>query len=417
MKKLTLSNLLKNKTLTLVFSLFIALVFWFIVAYTISTNTVVSIRNVPVQYLNSESYKSKGIDIIDKTVHTVTVQVEGERNIVGSLDKNDIIVTPDFTSVTEAGVYDLRLIATRADTTINYIIESVEEPIITLRFDKSESVNKKVETAIEGIEVAEGYTIGTITATPAEVVISGSNELISAVDSVVAVGEVTEVLGESIVVKSDIKLLDVHGNEVSKEGLLLDFSQVDVSIPVLKSAVLPLEIGFLNIPEGFDLTTLEYTLTPNELEVAAVESIIDTLTPRTVGYIDLAAFNIGDDYEFEIQLPTGYVNLNSVASATVTFARDTLASQQIRVEDIRLDNVPSNYDVELKTNEIRNVTLIGEADVVENLLSGSIVAVADLAQYTIKTGEFSIPVRFEIPSSDSVFVAGSYSVLVTAQPN
>ncbi len=416
MKKITLANLLKNKTFTLVFSLICALVFWFIVAYSISTNTIVTIRNVPVQYLNSDVYKSKGIDIIDQTIHTVTVRVEGDRNIVGSLTKNDIVVTPDFTSVSEAGVYDLRLNATRADTSVSYIIESIEEPIITLRFDQSESVRKTVEPEIEGITVAEGYTVGTITATPAEVVISGSVELLSVVDTVIAVNTVTEELSESVVLKSDLKLIDVHGNEVSTEGLLVDFEQVDVSVPILKSATLPLEIGFLNAPDGFDLTTLEYTITPSEIDIAAVESVIDTLTPRTVGYIDLAAFNIGDDYEFEIELPTGYANLNNVKTVTVTFSQSKLSSKQIRVEDIRLVNIPTTYDVTLKTNEIRNVVVIGESAVVDELLSGSIVAIADLGQTTIRNGEYSIPVRFEIPSSDSVFVAGNYSVLVNATP-
>ena len=181
-------------------------------------------------------------------------------------------------------------------------------------------------------------------------------------------------------------------------------------IPVYKEGDLPLEVGFINIPEGFDTSFLNYSLSPATIRVASTEENIDSLGKRTVGYIDLANYQLGDTYQFDIVLSTGYINVDSIETVTVAFDESNLSSKKITVEDIRLNNVPEGVEVNVATTAINGVTVIGRD--VESLLPSGVVAEVDASTINIKQGSYSVPVSFQIPSRGDVWVAGTYMVTI-----
>ena len=135
-----------------------------------------------------------------------------------------------------------------------------------------------------------------------------------------------------------------------------------------------------------------------------------SLGNKTVGYIDLANYRFGDTYQFDIVLSSGYINVDSVEAVTVAFDESNLSSKKITVEDIRLNNVPEGIDVTVLTSAINGVTVIGRE--VDSLLPTSVVAEVDASSINIQQGSYSVPVSFQIPSRDDVWVAGNYVVTI-----
>lgn len=418
MTKKGLSALFNKKWFQVTFSIVAAVICWAVVVFTISPETSTTIRDVPVNLSSSNSMLSSlGLDIIDKQDFTVNVTVEGPRNVVGTLDARSIIVTPSFSAVTEAGTYDLKLTATKSNNMDDYTITSISPSFITVRVDKADSKKFAVGTEIIGLSVEEGFMTGNVSVSPAEITIVGPEQEMANINRVVAVCDVGGVLDKSITSECPIIIYDNNGNELPLSSFKLDSETVNVTVPVYKQGTLDLDIEFTNVPAGFDTSTIKYVLSRHQIEVAASESVIDNLKTKIVGYVDLASFKIGETYTFEINLPTGYLNLENVESISVTFPREDLSSKKINITDIRLQNLPDNYDVKILTQRINDVTVIGPTSDVEPLLAGSVIAIVDMSQTSIESGTSNVPVIFHVTSNDTTWVIGDYTVMIEVEPN
>ena len=169
------------------------------------------------------------------------------------------------------------------------------------------------------------------------------------------------------------------------------------------------------VPEGFDTSTLNYVMSVDEISVAAVESIIDNMGTQTVGYIDLAQFEIGKSTAFDLNLSSAFTNLSGVDSITVTFPKDRLSSQKIRVTDLRVCKCVRRFEVTIDNESVSNVTVIGPEEELGNLLPTSVLGVVDLGMMALTEGSSQVHIKFIVPSSDSIWVSGSYSVVITVK--
>lgn len=413
MQKFQSSKWLTSKPHVMVVSFLLAFVLWAVVVLSVNSTGTRTIDGVVVRIPSTgASFHALGLEIIDdgQTTYTASVTVSGDRAVIGALNEDSFTVTPVFTSVTQPGTYTLQLQATKTNQMQNFTIRSVNPAELSLTFAEVVTENFNVIPEVTGISVAEGYVLQPVTCTPGTIQISGAESSIERISKVVAVAAVDKELSESTTAYGNIHLLDEAGNLIPASNFRMDASQIELLIPVYKEGDLPLEVGFINIPEGFDTSFLNYSLSPATIRVASTEENIDSLGKRTVGYIDLANYQLGDTYQFDIVLSTGYINVDSIETVTVAFDESNLSSKKITVEDIRLNNVPEGVEVNVATTAINGVTVIGRD--VESLLPSGVVAEVDASTINIKQGSYSVPVSFQIPSRDDVWVAGTYMVTI-----
>lgn len=412
-EKKRISSLFNNRTFAFGFALVVALVCWAAVAFSSSTEVEIILRDVPVTINGGSVYSSYGLEVMNSNVQTVDVTVRGPRAIVGRLNASSVIVRPLYNNVTAAGTYELNLTSEMANPMDNFVIVSVAPYKISLRFDTPASKRFAIDTSGIVATAAEGYMIDKITTDPVEVSIVGSQEDIARINKVAVKYRFDRELSQNErLIAMDIYVYDEFGNEISKDNLKMSSTTADVTIPVYKVGAIELDIGFTNVPDGFDIATLNYTLSVKELEIAGMESMLANMNrPWIIGYVDLATFEIGKEYTFNVELPSGVVNRGS-NSVTVVFARENIATKRINVTDIRLENVPSNYDVTLITRRIDSVTAIGRAADIEALLPGSVIAVVDFSKITIERGRYAVPVTFKVTSNNTTWIAGSYTVII-----
>ncbi|MEA5050951.1 MAG: CdaR family protein [Oscillospiraceae bacterium] len=418
MKKFSLTGLFNNKPFRIIFSIVTAIIVWAVVAFTISPETSREIKGVQVDlYSSSSVLQTLGLDIIDDVDHKVTVTVEGSRGVLNSLDAHSFTVTPIFSSVTEPGTYELDLIATKNNAMENYNIVSIYPSSITVKLDTAVSKKFTVDTEMIGMSVADGFMVGNITVSPGEVTVIGPEDEVSKIAKVVAVYEVDEVLTKSATYECDLVLYGNDGAEMDGGTVRLDTQTAVVTIPVYKTGILDLDIEFTNVPDGFDVSSVNYVMSRTSIPVAASEANIDNMKTKIVGYVDLAVFSIGESYTFDIELASGFVNLDNVESVTVTFPKENLSSKKLNITDIRLQNAPSNYTITIETQRINDVTVIGPTADVEALSAGSVVAIVDVSQISIDKGTYNVPVSFTVTANNTTWAVGDYTATISVVPN
>ena len=174
---------------------------------------------------------------------------------------------------------------------------------------------------------------------------------------------------------------------------------------------LPLEVDFIGVPNGFDTSSLHYTLSQQKLRVAGPARTVSALESLTVTDFDLAReFEMDRDYQRLIELPAGVVSLDGVTNVTLSFDTTDMASTMLNISNIRLVNVPSNYDMEILSSLVSGVELYGPKDEIEELSADSVVAQIDCQSISLTVGQQTIPVTIQIPSSTRIFATGSYTV-------
>ncbi len=411
-EKITLRGLMSKRWFMIVLSVVLAVATWAIVSFSVSPDFTRTVDNVPLT-ISSTSFKNYGLDITEGEDTEVTVTVEGARGVVGSLTAADLVVVPNTSSVTGAGKYSLQLSVTKADPLQEYTIVSVSPASIEMSFEVLATKKVTVSTDIENLWAQDGYIIGTVSTTPGEITITGPKLSVDTVSTAVVRASVSGSLSTSETVPGDIVLLDEHGNEVPQDDLTIDFTTVEISIPVLRKALVPLEVGFINVQDGFKIETLDYVMSVDSINIAASESALARISSVNVGYIDLSTFQIGNSYIFDIVLPSGVINIDNTTQVTVSFQRNDLTTKRLTVTDMRFENAPESYDLQFVTKSV-TVTLLGPEEVLNEIQSGSVVAVVDCDKLSLGTGEYDAELQFRIPGYDSAFVVGSYTALIRA---
>ena len=414
MPKLNVKVLFDNDKFLWFLSFLFAFMLWSTVVNTIDTTADRSITNVPVSFdSSSESLEAMGLDVVLDEPIMVKVDMSGERSVVANVDRQDLLVQADLTGVTSAGEYTVHLSVTdRLGRDFDNLSTTPKE--VTVRFDRTVKKTLSVTVDLSRLTYPDGYVIGDDYVNVQSVTISGPESDVSKVASRVVRPEKAGGITKTEVLTTDLILLDAEGNEVPSDYITMSSDTASVTVPLLKTKRLPITVDFLNVPEDFPLDELRYTLSKEDLLVAGPESSINSMTELSVGYIDFRDLDCGE-YNFNLNLPAGFINLEGDESITVSIDTTGIISRTMSVSEIRLENVPDGYTVTPVTTAIRDVTVYGRSDIMETLTEEDLVAVVDLSDMDLSEGTSSAIANLSVPGKGLVWCSGTYRVQFSVQ--
>ncbi len=422
-----LNQILNSNRFYAVFSILLAVICWLSLSLSDETDATRVIYDVPVQLeYNAAAYQSFGLEIIGQDDITVDVTVEGPRNLIYSLTEADILVYPNVNSVTSSGTKNLRLLSSTVNASAKYAVTHLSQESITLRFDTIVSQKYLINVDTGNIALQDGFLLKNCMPNPVEMTVTGpSQELASIVNVQAKLPGISPdtPMAESCLTQGVISLLDSNGMEVDRSLLSLDYDQVEVTVNVLRRAQQPLKVQFLNVPQGFDITTLGVQLDHDSIAVAVPTTYSEELDAFVVGYLDFNEFDYRDSYTFPLSLPEEYLNCDNVQSVTVTCDTEAYQTKAVTVKDLRLVNLPEDMKATLVTKNIYNVQLVGPADAIELLnsleeegvLDEYIYGRIDAGKIGILSGQQNMAVQITLPSLSSVFATGSYTAVVSVE--
>lgn len=308
----------------------------------------------------------------------------------------------------------VRLLDSQLNSSVKAEVDS-KDASVEVVFDAVVEKTLPVVVEYSDLRLSDGYMPNKVTAAPAEVTVRGPQSEVEQVDKAVVKLDISEELRDSRLVQSAVQLLDKDGNPLDLQYAKLDNDIVDVTVSVFQTAELPLKVDFIGVPAGFDVSQLKYSLSQETLKVAGASKDLANLTELTVATFDLSTFALDKDYQLPINLPKNIVCMENVIQVTLSFDTSNLAEKTINIPqaNIRPVNLPSNYRMEVETERLQNVTLIGPKEELDKISADNVLAQIDAEDFKVTAGRDNVPVRIVVPSSPNIFAVGNY----TAQCN
>lgn len=411
-------SIFDNRTFLIVVSLVMAFLAWLFVSMDSHDTKGKTIEGVTIDMQDvDESINKLGLSMISTEQPKVSVKVEGVIYDIGNLKASDIVVYPDISKVTTAGVHTVTLRGEIRDGNKNITVQEISPSSVQIKFDSLQTKTLNIKAQLSGYSApVEDYLIRDVSVTPINVEITGPAEDIFRVSQCVVQKDINEELTSTYNETLPLKFLDADGNELDLKYITSNVTEARVTIPILKKKVVPVRLDYLNVPDGFPVNRLKFNISNEKIEVAGPTEVIDKYKEIPLGQIDIKSLDIGEVESFEVKLPTGFVNTQNIQNVLVQFDSEGMVKKGFNVENIVIQNVPLNYRAQATTSEINNVQIVGPKEIVDSLLAGDIVATVDLNESSsITSGQIELPVKISVPKKGLVWAVGDYKAIVLIQ--
>jgi len=411
MKKLLTRNLgLKLASLVLAF------VLWFLVAQIYDPKDTVTFNNIQVRLVNTELLEEEGkvYEVLDNS-NLVRVTVTGPQSIVKSeLRRSDIVAEADMSKLT-----DINTIA------ITYYCENISNDSVeikgnhdSVRLNVEDKTSKwiKLESNTIG-DVASGYMIGNVTLDQTNIEVTGPKSAISQVDHAGVDINVTDST-TSLSANVDIKLYDADDNELVLESVKKNVDSAYMTVEVLATKEVPVEIEYMGVPEDGYMATGEVESSVPTVRIAGTVSTLVGISAITVPEdrmnITGQSDNLVDIINLKEYLPANVrlADKSFDGKITATVYIEPIVSKDLTVaaENISVTGVPDGMEAEItSTAEEYNITVSGLSRDVSILHDSSVTGILNLTQWMedngveeLTPGTYTIPVTFNLAEDITV---------------
>ena len=397
-------------------SLVLAFVLWFLVAQIYDPKDTVTFNNIQVRLINTELLDEEGkvYEVLDNS-NLVRVTVTGPQSIVKSeLRRSDIVAEADMSKLT-----DINTIA------ITYYCENVSNDSVeikgnhdSVRLSVEDKTSKwiKLESNTIG-EVASGYLIGNVTLDQTNIEVTGPKSAISQVDHAGVDINVTDSTS-SLSANVDIKLYDADGNELTLESVKKNVNSAHMTVEVLATKEVPVEIEYMGVPEDGYMATGEVESSVPTVRIAGTASALVGISAITVPEdrmnITGQSSDLVDIINLKEYLPSNVrlANKSFDGKITATVYIEPIDTKDLTIpaDNISITGVPDGMEAEVtSTAEEYNITVSGLTRNVSILRDSSVTGVLDLNQWMedngleeLTPGNYTIPVTFNLSEDITV---------------
>ena len=397
-------------------SLLLAFVLWFLVAQIYDPKDTVTFNNIQVRLINTELLDEEGkvYEVLDNS-NLVRVTVTGPQSIVKSeLRRSDIVAEADMSKLT-----DINTIA------ITYYCENISNDSVeikgnhdSVRLNVEDKTSKwiKLESNTIG-DVASGYMIGNVTLDQTNIEVTGPKSAISQVDHAGVDINVTDST-TSLSANVDIKLYDADDNELVLESVKKNVDSAYMTVEVLATKEVPVEIEYMGVPEDGYMATGEVESSVPTVRIAGTVSTLVGISAITVPEdrmnITGQSDNLVDIINLKEYLPANVrlADKSFDGKITATVYIEPIVSKDLTVaaENISVTGVPDGMEAEItSTAEEYNITVSGLSRDVRILHDSSLTGILNLTQWMedngveeLTPGTYTIPVTFNLAEDITV---------------
>lgn len=409
----------KNKYITMLLALLASVCLWLYVVTVVDPSDEVTISGIPVVLKNMEQMQENGMMLNSDDNPTVTLKVSGRRSELKKLTRGNIVVTADLGAIDEEGEHELTYsVAWPEDVSVGSLtLEERSPQRVTVSVEHYLRKEVPIRVVFEGEadeqEDGDSIAIDTVALTiePEEVAVTGPASRVNAIDYALVTVNRTEIT-QTTTKDYSFVLIDLEGNTMEHDDLVLDAETVQLKIPVLKYKEVPLVLE--TVPGGGATDeNVTYSLSTEVITICGDPTIVDEINEITVGTLNYASITVSTAQVYPITLPTGVINVTGIAEVTATIRVNGLQVITMTVDNIKLINIPQGMTATALSESIQ-LTLRGiTADLME-LEAEDIAVIVDLANYT-QAGTYIIPVTVSVPNSLQVGAVGSNTLTITLE--
>ncbi len=247
---------------------------------------------------------------------------------------------------------------------------------------------------------------------PETITIKGPQQQIERIDKVVIRANSTDEVTSSQSI-NDTEILLYDGDVILDKSLFtFNTENFSITIPVYMTKELPFSLQIQNAPPHFDVSSLKLNYSDEKIKVAGSAFVLENMDTISLGYIDLRDIDLDSSFEYSVVLPNDFRNLSDINTVTVSLNTDNLSSKVISLtkEQIHVINVPSEYDVDILSVGISNITIIGPSSVINRITPEDIIAEVDLRQEDIDQNTYTKTAKIYCPQNSKIWALDKINV-------
>lgn len=424
LKKLSLRQLFSNTKFLVVFSIFVAFIFWIVVALEYAPVIENEIKDIPVKIDMNNSVPDKlGLQIFGQSDYTINVTVRGNRYIVGGdlLTADDFEATAQTAYVDSAGKHSLVVKVTAKDANADYEIISKSTDYIEVYFDKY--AEKEVEVTPRIISELDDYTADDYMFDKADIIyetktvkVSGAQTEVNSITAAYANIPIEKKLTQSETIDASVVLsngsdLDSKYVKINGESRLT----VPVTLPVYKMQTSAVSVSFKNTPSDYINSPLLYSISPSRVRVAVLQNGSDTTNSLEIGTIDFANITPSNSsFTFLASNVKTAKFLDGTTSFSVEVNTDGLSTKKLEpnINSIMITGGSGVSAGNVDLSSIGSITVVGTQTALASVNANMLEVNINLTNIKLEEGENTVPVTVTLKNSKNCWVSGSYSAVI-----
>lgn len=398
---------MKNKLLTALLSVAIALSIWLYVVTFVSPTTDKQFQNLPISLQGETLLQERGLMITSKEIPAVSLHLEGNRTNINKLSNSNITISADVSRIAEAGTHRLTITPLYpGDVTNNAINVLSQSPsVITVEVEKR--ISKEVPVDVEYVgTLPEGYMADkeNKTLNHEVVAISGPQSVVDQITAAKVYVDLEQKV-ESISETFTFTLCDANDQPVDAQLITTNVAGIDLTLKILRIKELQLLVDVID-GGGASIDNSDITISHQSILVSGSDSILESMESLELGTIDLSEILEDQTLTFPIRLPEGVTNETGVTEVTVDIQFSKLAIKKVTVTNIEAVNVPAGLAAQLITQRL-DIQIRGPKRTVEKIDASKIVAKVDLSEAQV--GMATVKAQIVI-DAENVGAVGTYNV-------
>lgn len=391
-----------------VLSVFIAVLIWIIVANT--NDPVVSKRfsNVPVEIENEDALTDNGYAYEILEGDEVSFTIKGKKSVVSNMTLMDFNVVADFSKLSLTDAVPIDVVAKKYEDQLEISLGNVN----TMKIKKDEimSVSVPVNVSVSG-QVAEGYYVGTMNATPNLIKVTGPKNLLSQAKEIRAEVNV-DGIAKDITTSAKPVLYDKDGSVIESNQINMDAFNISVSVELWKTKKVEVKLDYEGEPaSGYVITSFDYE--PKTVLVAASEDVYEDLEYLELPMISLD--NVDQNYEKDFSVssdsfPDGVILAETLNSIKVRAKIEKITNRKIAFskKDISIKN-NSGYKVSFDAGNEYYVNVEGANSLVSDVTIEDFSPWIDLKN--LEEGEHEVTVH--VKEKDGIGINSISKIRIT----
>ncbi len=404
---------MKNKLLTALLSVGIALVLWLYVVTVVSPNSDDHYNNIPITIQGEAVLRDRGLMITSGELPTVSLHLEGNRTDLNKINSSNISIGVDVSGIGEPGRYNLSLTQPNFLTDVpNTAITVLSKDPGTVTVEVARRLSKPVPVDIQyNGTLPENYM-----ADKENMVLDYENVTISGPEAVVeqiAMARIEVDLEnqvESLSGQYQYTLCNEKGEPVDARMIVTDVEMVSLTLKIVRVKEVALTVTVID-GGGATKDTSVVTLDPSVILVSGSDALLEDLEALDLGTINLGEISGDEILILPIKLPEGITNETGMSEAKVDVKFPDLATKELTVTNIQPINVPGGLEVQIITKQLE-LLLRGPKNVINSVTADNVTVTADFSGEQAGTASVKAQITVSIAGVGAV---GTYNVTATVK--
>ena len=415
-KRSLLQRLLSNNQVLFVLSVIISLGIWVYMSTGSSNDTVVTVEQVPIQVVLPDEASSSGMTtyFTNQESAYASVTVTGNRKLLGSITKDDFIVTANASNVDRVGTFELSVSADKKSSiNSSFQITNCTPAKVTVKVDTESKKDFKIVPKFKYGAKDDYYAY--VTYDNDTITITGPSEEVRAISKVGAVTSDMENLDASKDFTANIVLYDENDKELSQNYLTLSAKTVKGTVNISPQKTVPVKTVFVNKPKDLNVSEI-LTVDPEQVSIAGTEEDLKRVYSVSLDEIDFSTLKNEKRHFDSLQpkIPEGCKIIDNNSVFKVTLDLSGFSSKTLTIEQFKLKNLPDGYKGEVTTKNLK-VTFYGPKADLEKLTAAKVTAIVDASESNGSAVAQDLPVSFNLEDNTTCWAYGAHLASVVTE--